>query len=173
MARKKGSRNLTGKSKCMKGSTKEKKLPRYSEMVNVVLVDMKQQKGSSKKDIMKHIMSKYGLSETTKVERALDVALKSGVRNGTLIYIDNRYKLVNTVTEKQDPVKKRKKTGTEKVKGNLPKASKRKKMVKKESIKQRNSKSKKINKRGKKGIEPYTTKSKQDSGGKLESQNTE
>ena len=169
MARKKGSNNSKGKSKCMKGAVKDKG-PSYCEMVQDALVSLRQRKGSLKKNILKYITSKYGLSETTKEKRALDVALKSGVRKGTLINIDNRFKLVSIAKETEgDAMNVRKREGTEKVKGCLPGASKRETTAKKQPTKSMSSESKNVKNGEGKGI----TKSEQDYEVNLQSQTTE
>ena len=161
----------------MKGTVKETKLPRYSEMVRVALTDMKQFKGSTNKDILKYTASKYGLSETTKVTSALDVALKTGVRNGTLIKIDNGYKLVNTEEEKQNTFKTKKgmsvQKGQEKVKEKIAKASKVKKVSKSETAKQKRSKPRKTAEGLKKGIAIGKAKAKQGTEDETESSNKE
>ena len=166
MARKKGSNtcNSKGTSKCTKGTVKKKKRPSYVEMVHDALVGLRQKKGSLKKNILKYITSKYGLSETTKEKRALDVALKSGVRKGTLINIDNRFKLVNIAKEKGNAMKVRKIEGTDKVK-----ASKRKNTFKKQPVMPMRSESNNAKTGEIKGM----TKSEQDYEVSLQSQTTE
>ena len=96
-----------GRTKCMKGSVKNTKFPRYNEMVRSALTNIKQATGLTNKDILEYLLSNYGLSETKKVNRALEVALKSGIRNGSLIKIDNKYQLVFTTGGKQQSRKLR------------------------------------------------------------------
>ena len=168
MARKKGANNSKGKSKCMKSAVKDKG-PSYCEMVHDALVGLRQRKGSLKKDILKYITSKYGLTETTKEKRALDVALKTGVRKGSLINIDNRFKLANIAKEKDDAVKVKKREGADKVKSNLSRSSKRKNTAKKQPVK---SMSSELN-NAKNGEGKGMTKSEQDYEVNLRSQTTE
>ena len=75
---------------------------------------MEQLKGSTNKNIL---ACKFGLSETSKVKCALDVALKSGVRSGNLINIDTSCKLVNTAEEKQGTCKSKREMPSKKGKG--------------------------------------------------------
>ena len=176
MARKKGHRSR-GKVKCMKSAVRRTKLPRYSEMVRVALIDTKQLKGSTNKDILKYIVSKYGLSETTTVERALDVALKSGVKNGTLIKIDKSYKLLNTAEGKQGTCMSKKEIPSQKGKGKrkdkVAKASEKKKAPKSEIAKQNLPKPEKMSKGIKKELEIGKGKPNKDTKIEAESANKE
>ena len=115
MAKRKGSKPK-GKVEYMKCAIKNTKLPRYSGMVRVALAGIKQPKGVANKEILNDLIAAYCLSETAKVKRALDIALMSGLQNGSLMTIYNRYKLVNTSKNRKINKSRRKKYQVEGIK---------------------------------------------------------
>ena len=59
--------------------------PKYAEMVNAAIKELKQRGGCSKAAILKYIMSKYKVGDnTTMVNSHLKLALKAGVKAGTI-----------------------------------------------------------------------------------------
>ena len=58
--------------------------PKYSEMVAAAVAGLKERSGSSRQAILKYIAANYKVGDATKANVHLKMALKSGVKAGTL-----------------------------------------------------------------------------------------